>query len=79
MSPTPAAELAGFTRDLDRDLARPLERIAQRPVGFGRHAHSSLVIHVAFFERASMYSAVAATAGATSLRSMAVKPSFSPK
>ena len=57
--------------DPDRDLARLLERIGRR--------HSSLRIHVAFFERASAYSAVAWIGATTSLRSIAAKPSFSPK
>src|SRR4029078_8675625 len=61
----------GFTRDADGDLARLFQGIV-RP-------HSPLRIQVAFFERASAYSAVAWIGATTSLRSIAAKPSFSPK
>ena len=73
---------ARVARDLGRDPARAVERIA-RAAGCrseARHRQpSSLRIQVAALERASAYSAVAAIGAATSLRSTGTKPSFSPK
>ena len=74
-------DLPGLAGDLGGDLARLRQRIARAlRAAVAAIAHSSLRIQVAFFERASAYSAVAWQSSATtSLRSTAWKPSFSPK